>query len=229
VSPRTPGWPDEVLCFLEREGLREHPSLAALRQETDRLAEASMRSSAEQMQLIAFLLQLMGASRVLEIGCFTGYGTLAMALALPPHGRVITLDVNSHWAEIGRPFWRAAGVAERIAFLPGEASASSRRLLATGAAGSFDFVYIDADKKRYPDYFELTLQLVRDGGIIAADNMLWGGAVADPANTSRQVVALRRLFERIRGDPSLSFCTLPIGDGLLLARRQLSSGASPKE
>lgn len=229
MSPRTPGWPDQVLRFLEREGLREHPVLAALRQETDRLAEADMRSSAEQMQLIAFLLQLMGASRVLEIGCFTGYGTLAMALALPPHGRVVTLDVNRHFAEIGRRFWREAGVEERIEFVPGEALASLRRLLTTGAAGSFDFVYIDADKKRYPDYFELALQLLREGGIIAADNMLWGGAVADPANTSRQVVALRRLFERIRGDPSLSFCTLPIGDGLLLARRHKGSGTSTKE
>lgn len=224
MSPRTPGWPEEVHAFLLREGLREHPALAALREATDRLEHASMRSSAEQMQLVAFLLGTMGATRVLEIGCFTGYGALAMALALPPHGRVVTLDVNTHWAEIGRRYWRQAGVEDRVEFVAGEASRTLQRMLAGGAAGSFDFVYIDADKKRYPEYFEQALRLVREGGIVAADNMLWGGAVADPSDTSRQVVALRRVFERVRNDPALSFCTLPIGDGLLLARRRPSGG-----
>ena len=191
-----------------------------MREETDRLALAEMRSSAEQMQLIALLLEVMGAVRVLQIGCFTGYGTLAMALALPPHGRVVTLDVNPHWAELGRRYWQAAGVAERIALRVGEASATLAQMLAAGEAGLYDFVYIDADKERYPEYFEQALRLVRVGGIVAADNMLWGGAVADPAATSDSVLALRRLLARARNDPSLSLCTLPVGDGLLRVRRR---------
>lgn len=220
MSPRTPGWPEEVYAFLLRRGLREHPALAALREETDRLAEANMRSSAEQMQLIAFLLEILGAERVLEIGCFTGYGALAMALALPPHGRVVTLDVNEHWAEIGRRYWRRAGVEDRIVFRRGEARAGLEAMLAEGAAGSFDFVYVDADKKGYPRYYELALELLREGGVLAADNVLWGGAVADPSDRSRQVEALRRFLDRAREDPGVAFCTLPVGDGLALVRKR---------
>lgn len=224
MSPRTPGWPEAVHDFLLRRGLREHPALVALREETDRLEHANMRSSAEQMQLVAFLLETMGATRVLEIGCFTGYGALAMALALPPDGRVVTLDVNEDWAAIGRRFWRQAGVEERIEFRCGEALATLEALLREGAAGTFDFVYVDADKKSYPRYYELGLRLLREGGVLAADNVLWGGAVADPSDRSRQVEAIRRFLDLAREDPDVGFCTLPIGDGLALVRKRPQSG-----
>ncbi|GBD44327.1 Putative O-methyltransferase [bacterium HR40] len=220
MSPRTPGWSEAVHAFLLRQGLREHPALAALRAATDRLPQGAMRSSAEQMQLLAFLLELASASRVLEIGCFTGYGTLAMALALPPHGRVVSLERDARFPEIGRRYWREAGVEERIELVLGDAVLALDRLVASGAAESFDFVYIDADKKRYPLYLERALVLLREGGIVAADNVLLEGAIADPQVRSRRVEAVRTFLARVRADPRLAFCTLPIGDGLALLRKR---------
>src|SRR5262249_20203798 len=160
---------------------------------TDRLPDGGMRSSPEQVRLMALLLEMTGGTRVLEIGCFTGYATLGFALALPPSGRVITLDVNDDWAAIGRRYWQQAGLAERIELGFGVASDSLDRLLAEGSAGSFDLVYVDADKKSYDLYYERALELVRAGGIVALDNMLWHGAVADPDDHSRQTVAMREL------------------------------------
>ncbi len=220
MSPRTPGLDESLYAYLLEVGLREHPALRALREETDRLADGGMRSSAEQAQLLAFLIELLDARRVLEIGCFTGYATLAMALALPPGGRVVTLDVNAAWAEIGRRYWRRAGVEERIELRLGLALDSLDRLLAEGAGEGFDLVYVDADKKRYEAYLDRALALVRPGGVIAADNVFWNGAVADPADRSRQAAALRRFNRRVHEDPRLGLCMLPIGDGLTLLRRR---------
>jgi O-methyltransferase len=220
VSPRTIGLSDRLREYVRAVGLREHPALAALREETDALPEGGMRSSAEQAQLLAFLAELTGARRALEVGCFTGYGTLALALALPPDGRVVTLDVNDGWAAIGRRRWEEAGVADRIELRLGLAEDSLRGLLAEGAAGTFDLAYVDADKKRYGAYLELALALVRPGGIVALDNVLWGGAVADPADRSRQAVALRELNAALRDDARVSVVMLPLGDGLTLARKR---------
>ncbi|MEK0085302.1 class I SAM-dependent methyltransferase [Benzoatithermus flavus] len=220
MSPRTPTLSDRLRNYLLSVGLREHPALADLRRATDALPEGGMRSSAEQMQLLAFLIELMGARRVLEIGCFTGYGTLAMALALPGDGRIVTLDVNDHWAELGRRYWRVAGVAERIELRLGLAQESLDRLLAEGAAASFDLVYVDADKKLYDAYYERALVLARPGGVIALDNVLWHGAVADPDDRSRQAASLRALNAKIHADPRVSMIVLPIGDGLTLTRRR---------
>ncbi len=220
MSPRTPGLDERLYAYLLEVGLREHPALRALREETDRLADGEMRSSAEQAQLLAFLIELMGAERVLEVGCFTGYATLAMALALPPHGQVITLDVNADWAAVGRRHWQRAGVAEKISLRLGLALDSLDALLAEGAGGSFDLVYLDADKKHYEAYLERALALVRPGGVIAADNVLWHGAVANPADRSRQTQALRRFNRRVHDDPRLALCMVPIGDGLTLLRRR---------
>lgn len=205
--------------YIRAVGLREHPAQVALREETDRLQDGGMRTSAEQVQLLALLVELMGAERVLEIGCFTGYGTLGFALAVPPGGKVVTLDVNEDWAGIGRRYWREAGVESRIELRLGIALESLERLLAEGAAGSFDLVYVDADKKTYPDYCERALRLVRPGGLVALDNMFRHGAVADPADRSHQVVAIRSVTRRLHADPSLTVSLLPIGDGLMLARR----------
>lgn len=218
MSPRAPEMSDRLHDYVLRQGLREHPVLRELRLLSDGLPEASMRSSAEQMQLLGFLIELIGARRVLEIGCFTGYGALAMALALPPDGRVLTLDVNEHWPAIGLSHWERAGVADRVELRIGLALDSLDRLAAEGAA--FDMAYVDADKKLYDTYYERALALVRPGGVIALDNILWGGAVADPDDDERQTEILRALTTKIRDDPRVSPVLLPVGDGVLLARKR---------
>lgn len=220
MSPRTIDLSDRLHDYLLEVGLREHPALRVLRQATDALSDGGMRSSTEQAQLLAFLIELTGARRVLEIGCFTGYGTLAMALALPSDGTVVTLDINADWAEIGRAQWLAAGVADRIELRLGLALESLDRLLAQGAAGSFDLVYVDADKKLYDNYYERALALVRPGGVVALDNVLWRGEVANPNNDDHQTRAVRALNSKIHGDDRVSPVLLPIGDGLMLARRR---------
>ena len=220
MSPRTLAVSDRLQDYLLEIGLREHPELRRLRQRTDAMPDGGMRSSAEQAQLLAFLIELIGARSVLEIGCFTGYGTLAMALALPPEGRVTTLDVNDDWPAIGREHWRAAGVAERIELRLGLALDSLEALLAEGAAGSFDLAYVDADKKLYDAYYERALALVRPGGIVALDNVLWRGLVADPANQDRQAATLRALNAKIHADARVTPVLLPLGDGLTLARKR---------
>lgn len=219
MSQQTSGLSERLQAYIRSVGMREHPAQAALRAETDRLEHGGMRSSAEQVQLLGLLVELMGATRVLEIGCFTGYGTLGFALALPADGQVLTLDVNEDWAAIGRRYWREAGVEGKIELRVAPALDSLDLLLSEGAAGSFDLAYVDADKKGYGDYCERALRLVRPGGLIALDNMLWHGAVADPADQSHQVVALRKVAERLHADPGLTVSLLPIGDGLMLARR----------
>jgi predicted O-methyltransferase YrrM len=218
MSPRTPDISERLSDYVLAQGLREHPVLRDLRLLTDGLPESSMRSSAEQAQLLAFLLELMGACSVLEIGCFTGYGTLAMALALPPSGRVVTLDVNDHWPAIGRSHWERAGVAERIELRVGLALDGLDRLRDEGAV--FDLAYVDADKKLYDTYYERALELVRPGGVVALDNMLWSGAVADPNDNDHQTLALRELNAKIRADERVASVLLPIGDGLTLARKR---------
>jgi len=206
--------------YLLANSLREHPALAQLRAETSRLPGAGMQIAPEQGQLMAFLVELIGARRVLEIGCFTGYSALAMALALPPDGRLITLEANAEPIEIGRRAWHAAGVAARIEVRLGLAADSLEQLLAEGAAESFDLVFIDADKKSYDAYYERALMLVRPGGLILLDNMLWGGAVADPADQKRQTATLRALNAKLHRDERIALSLLPLGDGLTLARRR---------
>jgi caffeoyl-CoA O-methyltransferase len=209
---------DRLYDYILAQGLREHPVLRELRELTDALPEASMRSSAEQAQLLAFLIELTGAASVLEVGCFTGYGTLAMALALPPGGRVVTLDVNDDWPAIGRRHWERAGVADRVELRVGLALEGLDVLRAEGAV--FDLAYIDADKKLYDAYYEAALALVRPGGVVALDNVLWGGAVADPEDEDRQTLVLRRLNAKIQADQRVSSLLLPVGDGLTLARKR---------
>ena len=220
MSPRTLPLGEQLYDYLLAASLREHPALAALRAETARLPEGGMQTAPEQAQLIALLIELTGARRVLEIGCFTGYGTLAMALALPRGGKVLTLDVNPDWAGIGRAAWRAAGVEDRIETRFGLALESLDRLLAEGAAGSFDLILIDADKKSYDAYYERGLTLVRPGGLILLDNVLWGGLVADPANRERQTETLRALNTKLHADPRNSLSLVPIGEGLTIALKR---------
>ncbi len=220
MSPRTLALDAALQGWLDTFGGREHPVLAELREATDRLPDANMRSSTLQMQLLALIIELTGAERILEIGCFTGYGTLAMATALPPAGQIVTLDVNDEWTRIGQAHWQKAGVAERIELRLGLAMESIEQLFGEGAAQSFDLVYIDAEKKRYPDYYEAALDLLKPGGLVALDNMLWKGAVADPNDRSRQTETLRNLTRTIHTDRRVTPVLLPIGDGLMLARKR---------
>lgn len=220
MSPRTLNLDDRLYDYLLANSLREHPAQEALCLETDRLPDGGMRSAAEQMQLLGLLVELMGGRRILEIGCFTGYGALSFALAAGEGGRVVTLDVNEDWPAIGRRHWREAGVEERIELRVGEAQASLDALLAEGAAGSFDLAYVDADKKGYDAYYERALELVRPGGLVALDNVLWRGEVADPGNEDRQTRTLRALNAKIHADPRVSMSLVPVGDGLMLARKR---------
>lgn len=223
MTRRTLALTDRLYDYLLTVGLREHPALARLRAATAALPEGGMQSAPEQGQLMGLLVELVDARRVLEIGCFTGYSTLAMALALPPDGRLLTLDVNPDWVELGRRAWREAGVEDKIEVRFGLAEVSLDRLIEAGGAASFDLAFIDADKKSYDAYYERSLILVRPGGLIMIDNVLWGGAVADPANRERQTLALRALNAKLHADPRVSTALVPIGDGLMLARKRAES------
>jgi caffeoyl-CoA O-methyltransferase len=220
MSRRTLPLTEGLYDYLLAHSRREHPALERLRAETARLPEAGMQIAPEQGQLMALLVEISGARRVLEIGCFTGYGSLAMALALPPDGRLLTLDVNPDWVSLGQRAWREAGVAAKIEVRFGLALESLDQLIADGAAGSFDLIFIDADKKSYDAYYERSLTLARPGGLLLIDNVLWGGLVADPANSDRQTEILRALNAKLRDDERISLALVPIGDGLTLARKR---------
>jgi predicted O-methyltransferase YrrM len=206
--------------YLVATSLREHPALRQLREETARLPGAGMQIAPEQGQFMALLVELIGARRVLEIGCFTGYSALAMALAMSADGRLITLEANPEPVEIARRAWQAAGVAERIEVRLGLAVDHLEQLRGEGGAETFDLAFIDADKKSYDRYYEDALRLVRPGGLILLDNMLWGGAVADPRNQDRQTLALRKLNAKLHRDQRITMSLLPLGDGLVVARRR---------
>ena len=199
--------------------LREHPAQTALRAATAAHPYAGMQIAPEQGQLMAMLVQLMGARRTIEIGVFTGYSALAVALALPDDGRVLACDISDEYTRVGRPFWAQAGVAHKIDLQLAPALATLDARLAAGEAGHYDFAFIDADKTGYDAYYERCLQLVRVGGLIAIDNTLWGGAVAHAAG-SDDTVALQALNDKLLRDERVDLSLLPIGDGLTLARKR---------
>ena len=200
--------------------MREHPAQTALRALTDTLADGDMRTSVEAAAMISFLTETTGAKRALEVGCFTGHGTLAIALAMPADGKVTTLDVNGDWAELGRRYWRQAGVEQKIEFREGLALDSLDALLAEGQADAFDFALIDADKKSYPAYLDRVRRLVRPGGVILLDNTLWRGRVVDLSDDSKQTRTLRALNMALHADEAFSYVLIPVGDGMTLLRRR---------
>ena len=220
MSNRSIGLSDALYDYLLSVSLREPEILAELRRETMAMSERSMQIAPEQGQFMALLVRLAGARRILEIGTFTGYSALAMALALPAEGRIIACDVSEAWTEIARRYWRRAGVAERIELRLAPALQTLDALIAEGGGGSFDFAFIDADKSRYLDYYERSLSLVRPGGLIAVDNTLWGGSVADPAKTDADTAAIRAFNAALHDDPRVELSLVPIGDGLTLARKR---------
>jgi predicted O-methyltransferase YrrM len=204
--------------YLLAESVREPEVMARLRAETRRMPDAGMQISPEQAQLMGLLVRLIDARRALEIGTYTGYSALAVALALPADGTLICCDVSEEWTAVARRYWREAGIAERIDLRMAPAADTLADLIASGANGSFDFAFIDADKENYDGYYEACLKLVRPGGLIAIDNALWHGAVADPARNDVDTTAIRALNRKIRDDARVDMVLLPIGDGLLLAR-----------
>ncbi len=206
--------------YLLRHSLREPPVLAALRQETAQHPMGQMQIAPEQGQFMALLVELIGAKRTLEIGVFTGYSALAVALALPREGEVVACDVSEDYTAIAQRYWQQAGVAAKINLRIAPALDTLDGLIAAGEADQFDFAFIDADKSSYDDYYERALVLVRSGGLIVLDNMLWSGRVADPTDTSRRTQTLRDLNEKLHQDSRISLSLVPIADGLALARKR---------
>ncbi len=209
---------DEILAYLHKVSLREAESLRRLREETAKLPSAGMQISPDQGQFMALLVRLIGARHCLEIGTFTGYSSLAVALALPAEGRVVCCDVSEEYTAIAQRAWASAGVVDKIELHIAPARATLDKLRAAGQRGSFDFAFIDADKESYDDYYEASLGLVRQGGLIAIDNVLWNGAVADVKQQDADTNALRALNRKLHDDQRVDISMLPIGDGLTLAR-----------
>lgn len=208
--------------------LREPEVLKRLRKETDSDPNAIMQIPPEQGQFMSFLVKVLGAKKTLEIGTYTGYSTLCVALALPKDGRVVACDINDNWASVGRKYWKEAGVEQKIDFRLGPALRTLEALIESGEAGSFDFAFIDADKGNYDQYYERSISLLRPGGVIALDNVLLFGSVVDPdvldadlrsRISDADIDAMRKLNEKVRDDPRVEETMLPIADGLTLVRK----------
>jgi predicted O-methyltransferase YrrM len=220
MSDRTINLDDRLTEYLQSVSLHEHPALQKLRAHNQEYPQGHMQICPEQGQFMGLLLRLMGAKRVLEVGVFTGYSSIAMALALPADGYLLACDISEAATDVARGYWQEAGVAEKIDLHLGPALDTLRNLVATGAGETFDFAFIDADKANYPNYYELCLQLVRPGGAIGIDNVLWYGKVADPTVTDSRTEILRQLNRAIHQDDRVEISMLPIGDGLTIARKK---------
>ncbi|RFP54980.1 MAG: SAM-dependent methyltransferase [Limnothrix sp. CACIAM 69d] len=220
MSPRTLDLSDRLYDYLLAVSLREAPILQELRQVTARHPAAQMQIAPEQGQFMALLVQLIGAERAIEVGTFTGYSTLSVALAMPDRGRIVACDVSTNDTAIAQEFWQRAGVAHKIDLRIAPALETLDQLLADGQTDRFDFAFIDADKKNYPNYLDRCLALVRPGGLIAIDNVLWAGRVADPTNQENNTEAIREFNARLHQDPRVDLSLVPIGDGMTLARRR---------
>ncbi len=217
MSTRTIGLSDGLYGYMMDNLVREPAALAALRAETAEHQNSSFQISPEQGQLMALLARITGTRTYLEIGTFTGYSTLAVALVLPPDGQIVACEVEDEPAAIAKKHWQTAGVAERIDLRMGMADETLDTLLNEGRAGSFDMAFIDADKKRYPLYYERCHELVRPGGLILIDNMFWNGRVIDPDDHVRSTDGIRTLTAAMQADPRVETAFVPIGDGLMLA------------
>lgn len=210
----------QLYDYFLNQSLREHPVLTQLRTETQQIPQGYMQISPEQGQFMGLLMELLGAKKTLDIGTFTGYSALAVALALPADGKVITCDVSKAWTTLAEPYWLAAGVADKIDLRIGPALDTLNALIANGEANTFDFAFIDADKKHNRDYYEAALTLLRPGGLIGIDNVLFSGRVADPINQEDTTQIIRAFNEWVHGDKRVTMSMLPIGDGLTLARKR---------
>jgi O-methyltransferase len=220
MSSRTLNLDDDLYRYLCGVSLRESEIMRRLREVTASLEEANMQISPEQGQFMALLARLIDARSYLEVGVFTGYSSLAVALALPEDGRVVACDISPQWTRIAQRYWQEAGVAHKVDLRLAPAADSLRALENEGRAGQFDLAFIDADKGGYLGYYEQTLRLLRRGGLLLVDNTLWGGSVADPANEEADTQAIRRFNEALHEDARIDLSVLPVGDGLTLARKR---------
>ena len=220
MSNRTLKLDDRTYEYLLEHSLREAPALAKLRAETASHPKVNMQIAPEQAQFMQMLVRLTGARRAIEVGVFTGYSSLAVMLAMPPDGRLLALDVSEEYTSIARRHWQAAGVADRIELVIAPAKDTLDARIAAGEEGRYDFAFIDADKTGYLAYYERLMKLIRPGGLIAVDNTLWNGEVANPGNREADTMALREFNDVLHEDPRIELALLPVGDGLTLARRR---------
>lgn len=219
MSNKTIVMTPELNTYLQRCSLREPAILEALRDQTSSMSMSQMQISPEQGQLMAFLVELIGAKKTLEIGVFTGYSALVVALALPEEGRVIACDTNVEWTKIAKQYWEKANVSHKIDLRLAPALETLDQLLEEGGADTFDFAFIDADKMNYTAYYEKCLQLIRKGGLIAIDNVLWSGKVADLSIQDDQTINMRQFNMNLLHDKRVSISLIPIADGLTLVRK----------
>ena len=211
---------EELTAYIRRVGIREDADLAALREETAHHRMAMMQIAPEQGAFMALLVRMLGARKTLEVGVFTGYSSMVVAKAMGAEGRVLALDVSEEFTAVARRHWAKAGVADRIDLRLRPAAESLEELVAAGESETFDFAFIDADKTNYDTYYEYALKLVRRGGVIAIDNVLWNGQVIDSSDKTADTVAIRALNEKVHGDKRVDAVLVPIGDGLTLALKR---------
>jgi predicted O-methyltransferase YrrM len=220
MANRTIGISDELAAYVVEVGTREPEVLARLRDETARIPEHGMQIAPEEGAFLAMLVELTGARHCIEIGTFTGYSSLAVALALPDDGSILCCDVSEDWTSLARKYWDEAGVAGKIDLRIGPAAETLGAVIAGGSDATYDFAFVDADKSSYDGYYEQLLTLVRPGGLIAFDNTLWSGRVLDESATDKDTVAIQALNRKLASDERISLCLLPIADGVTLARRR---------
>ena len=217
MSSRNNNIPDELYDYILANSLRDRPELKALRDETALMPMAGMQISPDQGQFMALLVKAMGARKVIEVGTFTGYSALVVAGALPADGKLVACDVSEEYTSVGHPHWNKAGLALKIDLRLGPAVETLDVMIAAGESGQYDMAFIDADKENYGLYYESCLTLLRPGGLILVDNVLWGGRVADPAEQDESTQAIRALTKKMHADERIDFSMLPVGDGLSLA------------
>jgi predicted O-methyltransferase YrrM len=220
VTGQTLPLDERLYAYVLDVSLRETPVLRRLREQTSKMPQSNLQIAPEQGQLMALLIRLIGAKRTIEIGVFTGYSSLVTAQALPEDGTLVACDVSEEWTRIARRYWDEAGVAGKIDLRLAPADRTLQTLVDEGHSGRFDFAFIDAEKTRYDTYYELCLQLLRRGGLVCFDNMLWDGTVADPNVHDDDTEALRSLNLKLRDDQRVDLSLVPIGDGLTLARKR---------